>query len=247
MTPIEMWDVRLREKAVAKYYGGYGEIERGFCHHALEFLTGNEAECMYLAKASRGAGKGALWGRMLQYKSNEYIMGAGTVEADQADHWIQDMGLVFGQTYTIYDVRAIDGHKLIKLRNPPGDHDEWHGDWGDASPLWTSRLKRKLGMTEEDDNTFWMAFDDFCTVFRCLYVCHYYHERSTRWKRSKLHGMWSTGDDPEGGPPQLPKEAESEDPSVFDGAFRPDRLINKMARASLLLVHFVQFCVTLGP
>ena len=193
----ELW-VPLLEKAVAKYYGGYGEIERGFCHHALEFLTGNEAECMYLAKASRGAGKGALWGRMLQYKSNEYIMGAGTVEADQADHWIQDMGLVFGQTYTIYDVRAIDGHKLIKLRNPPGDHDEWHGDWGDASPLWTSRLKRKLGMTEEDDNTFWMAFDDFCTVFRCLYVCHYYHERSTRWKRSKLHGMWSSGDDPEG-------------------------------------------------
>ena len=53
-------------------------------------------------------------------------------------------------------------------------------------------------MTEEDDNTFWMAFDDFCTVFNCLYVCHYYHERSTRWKRSKLHGMWSSGDDPEG-------------------------------------------------
>ena len=124
---------------------------------------------MYLAKASRGAGKGALWGRMLQYKSNEYIMGAGTVEADQADHWIQDMGLVFGQTYTIYDVRAIDGHKLIKLRNPPGDHDEWHGDWGDASPKWKDldasptgpEVAKAVDFSPGDDGTFFMAWDDF--------------------------------------------------------------------------------------
>ena len=66
----ELW-VPLVEKAVAKYYGGYGAIERGYVHHALELLTGNESECIHLAKASRGAGKGALWGKMLRFRRNE--------------------------------------------------------------------------------------------------------------------------------------------------------------------------------
>merc|ERR1711865_977094 len=60
------------------------------------------------------------------------------------------------------------------------------------------RLKHKLGYSEEDDGTFWMQFDDFCSVFRCLYVCHYYHEGSKRWRYKKHNGCWSLGDDPDG-------------------------------------------------
>lgn len=36
---------------------------------------------------------------------------------------VQDIGLVFGAAYTILDVRDSDGEQLIKLRNPPGDHE----------------------------------------------------------------------------------------------------------------------------
>lgn len=36
---------------------------------------------------------------------------------------IQDIGLVFGAAYTILDVADSDGEQLIKLRNPPGDHE----------------------------------------------------------------------------------------------------------------------------
>lgn len=36
---------------------------------------------------------------------------------------IQDIGLVFGAAYTILDVQDSDGEQLIKLRNPPGDHE----------------------------------------------------------------------------------------------------------------------------
>lgn len=52
-------------------------------------------------------------------------------------------------------MKQIDEHQLIKLRNPPGDHEEWKGDWGDKSGLWTKRYKKKVGFTDEDDNTFW--------------------------------------------------------------------------------------------
>jgi hypothetical protein len=69
--------------------------------------------------------------------------------------------------------------KLLQLRNPPGDHSEWKGDWGDTSPLWTRRLKRRLDWSnDEDDNTFWISFDDFCNAFRCLYVCRWFDGES---------------------------------------------------------------------
>ena len=61
----------------------------------------------------------------MKFKKNRYLLGAGTVTADTADKEIQDSGLVFGAAYVIYEVKFVDGLKLVKLRNPPGDHGEW--------------------------------------------------------------------------------------------------------------------------
>ena len=187
----ELW-VPLIEKAYAKYYGSYAAIEDGFVHHALHDMTACETECIFMAAASRGAGKRALWGKMNRFKKNGYIMGAGTVAEHLADRQIQDMGLVFDSTYTIYEVREENGVKMLKLRNPPGDHDEWKGDWSDESILWNIRTKHRLNVTVEDDNTFWMAFDDFCNCFRCLYVCRWYDPH--RWQTQKLTAVWQNGE-----------------------------------------------------
>ena len=182
----ELW-VTLIEKAFAKFYGSYTELEKGYVHHALEELTGCETECITLASASRGVGKRTLWEKMMRFRRNGYILGAGTGSSELVDREIVDMGIQFGASYTIFDVRHIDGHRLIKLRNPPGDHDEWKGDWSDKSDLWTKRLKHKLGWTDEDDNCFWMSFDDFCNVFRYLYCCKWY---SKAWRSKSLPGIW---------------------------------------------------------
>ena len=184
----ELW-VSLIEKAFAKYYGSYKDLERGFVHHALSDMTGCESDCIMLAHASRGAGKRALWDRLLHFKRDGYVLGAGTASSALADKEILEMGIIFNAAYTIYDVQAVDGLQLLKLRNPPGDHDEWNGDWSDKSTLWTRRLKAKLGWVDEDDNTFWMAFDDFCNVFRHLYVCKWYNPRT--WPAKTIPGVWS--------------------------------------------------------
>ena len=161
------------------------------------------------------------------------FLNTGTGTAALADKELLEMGIVFESAYTIYEVKAIDGLQLLKLRNPPGDHEEWKGDWSDKSDLWNRRLKvmkffslyslitpfrslflsfvfvsfillvvflapiihsylcfhiqAKLGWADVDDNTFWMSFDDFCNVFRYLYVCKYYGKK---WRETKLPGIW---------------------------------------------------------
>ncbi|DAZ96786.1 TPA: hypothetical protein N0F65_005784 [Lagenidium giganteum] len=184
----ELW-VPLLEKAFAKYYGGYAALEQGYVHHALKDLTGYESEEIFLAQASRGSLKKTLWKQMLIYKSNKFLMGAGTITSENADTAILDTGLVFGACYVIYDVREIDGYQLLLLRNPPGDHAEWKGDWSDHSRLWTRRLKKLLKWNpDNDDNTFWMNFDDFCHAFRSLYICRYYDP--AKWPVQVAHGRW---------------------------------------------------------
>lgn len=126
---------------------------------------------------------------------NGYILGAGTGDSTLVDKEIQDMGIVFDSAYTIYDVRTVNGHRLLKLRNPPGDHEEWKGDWSDKSSLWTRKLKKKLGHSDADDNTFFMSFDDFCNVFRNLYVCKYYNP--LKWYEIAHPGVWKKSDEDE--------------------------------------------------
>lgn len=170
----ELW-VPILEKAMAKYYGSYAALEEGYVHHALTDLTGFQSEEVFLAEASRGHNKRRLWNNLLVWRKNHFLLGAGTVLPSSSDRELMESGLVFGAAYVVYDVRQIDGLKLVQLRNPPGDHGEWTGDWGDDSPLWTKRLKAKLGyVNDADDGTFWMSYDDFCLAFRSLYVCRYY-------------------------------------------------------------------------
>lgn len=198
----EIW-MSLIEKAFAKFYGSYASIENGYVHHALRMLTGCDSECILMANASRGPGRLDLWDKIVRYRANGYLLGAGTGTSSLVDRHVQNMGIIFNACYIIYDVRSIDGYCLLKLRNPPGSHEEWKGDWSDKSPLWTRRLKKKLGWTDADDNTFWMSFDDFCNIFRNLYVCRWYDKK--KWKTTQISGVWKGSV-----PPKISDEAVAE-------------------------------------
>jgi hypothetical protein len=190
---VELW-VPVIEKAFAKYYGSYAALERGYVHHALQRLTGCYAEEIALGSASRGAQKELLWGRVSRWKKNGFMMGAGTVTKGLADREVLDSGLVFGAVYVLYEVRQVDGNRLIKLRNPP-DYgtgvQEWQGDWSDKSSMWTSRMRHRLNQSvdeEGEDGCFWMSFDDFCVAFRAMYICYYYNP--ALWSIAKFQSKW---------------------------------------------------------
>ena len=44
----------------------------------------------------------------------------------------------------LFQVREVDGHKLLQIRNPWANDVEWNGPWSDFSPEWTDRMKHKL-------------------------------------------------------------------------------------------------------
>ncbi|KAF1790920.1 Peptidase C2, calpain family [Phytophthora cactorum] len=181
----ELW-VPLVEKAFAKYYGGYAALEGGYVHHALRVLSGCDA---------RSTEENTVAAVEL-FRKNRFLLGAASLPSEHADPALRATGLVFDACYVIYDVRDVDGAQLLQLRNPPGDHQEWKGDWSDSSRLWTRRLRKRLGVRKGDDtgddNTFWMSFDDFCHAFRALYVCRYYDP--DKWTAKTLDARFSRED-----------------------------------------------------
>ncbi len=115
----------LIEKAFARYMGSYSVLEKGCVHHALQDLTGCEAECITLTAGCRGIGKRASWDTLMRFKRNGYILGVvgAWVAEELVDKEVQDFGIVFNAVYTIHGAKRVDG-QLLKLRNPPGEYDE---------------------------------------------------------------------------------------------------------------------------
>ena len=169
------------EKAYAKLFGTYAAIEGGFVDEALVDITGGVGgENISLAEADIEG----VWERLLDYQSAGYLLGAGSPAGSDTD--VSDEGIVQGHAYSCLRVVREGEHRLLKLRNPWG-RGEWKGAWSDSSPLWTPRLKSRLGWSDADDGVFWMCLRDFCGHFASLYVCKI---PSPAWSATAVDGEW---------------------------------------------------------
>jgi len=194
----QLW-VALIEKAMAKLHGSYESLEGGTVDEALRTLTGFPTTRMYLvsrnstvagpsgARAFAGGSADSAvedpdlqWARLLSFFEAGFLCGASCGSGDggaAAAAAAEAMGLLSEHAYSVLDVRAAAGARLIKLRNPWGRL-EWRGDWSDDSPLWTLELRRELGhevgssaAAAADDGVFWMCWDDFRDYFSAVDVC----------------------------------------------------------------------------
>ncbi|XP_038724877.1 calpain-type cysteine protease DEK1 isoform X2 [Tripterygium wilfordii] len=182
----ELW-VSLLEKAYAKLHGSYEALEGGLVQDALVDLTGGAGEeiDMRSAQAQIDLASGRLWSQLLRFKQEGFLLGAGSPSG--SDVHISSSGIVQGHAYSLLQVREVDGHKLVQIRNPWANEVEWNGPWSDSSPEWTDRMKHKLKyVPQSKDGIFWMSWQDFQIHFRSIYVCRVYPPEM----RYSVHGQW---------------------------------------------------------
>lgn len=164
----EIWSMLL-EKAYAKINGGYWNIGTGgFAEDALKDLTGAPTEYIYL---SEDIDREDLWKRIMFWDKKHYVIVTGSKGTSEVKI---SVGIIQGHAYTIINAHEINGEKVLEMRNPWGDKNEWNGRWGDNSDTWTPVLKKKYKMEKpQPDGRFFMPFKDYLDYFDQISVCYY--------------------------------------------------------------------------
>jgi len=181
----ELW-VALLEKAWAKLHGSYEHIEGGVPYRALMDLLGVAGK-QYNIRGQQPSGfatKDSFFRSLQKFDQAGYLMVAGTRGVDNLTKGggkAPEDGLVPGHAYTLLSVHEACSVRLLRLRNPWGDH-EWTGDWSDKSKLWTDTTRAAFKATfDEHDGAFWMRDEDFLKHFDSVGVAFY----SSSWAISR--------------------------------------------------------------
>ena len=121
--------------------------------------TQNNKAYTYINNSSNNLKDGSLWHRVRGLSEDGHFLGCGPHAGKAAD--VEGLGIAHGGAYAILRAVAVDGVKLLQLRNPWGST-EWRGKWSDSDEeSWTQRMVARVGYVGGEDGTFWMAFEDF--------------------------------------------------------------------------------------
>eukprot|EP01103_Thecamoeba_quadrilineata_P012643 TRINITY_DN32_c6_g1_i2.p1 TRINITY_DN32_c6_g1~~TRINITY_DN32_c6_g1_i2.p1 ORF type:complete len:450 (-),score=111.83 TRINITY_DN32_c6_g1_i2:105-1454(-) len=202
----ELW-VSLLEKAYAKLHGSYESIEGGKPEEALEDLTGGVTKRWLIQNCEPEL----IWSELAKFNKGR-LMGC-SANNNQREGLLPN-GLVTGHAYGILRVEEINGLRLIKIRNPWGQH-EWNGRYSDGSKEWTPQLRQQLNQKDKNDGAFWMCFEDFMANWHTLTECFVFNED---WKLVQSYVNFETTAKPF---TRLHVVAE-EDTHVFIVVSRPD-------------------------
>lgn len=189
LDPNEWW-VPIIEKAYAKLHGGYGSIESGTITDALKDMTGEAVEILRVDEDPEFKDKSNLWKKLIHYTKESFLMGCAIEDSSSRSEQENGYGLLANHAYSIIDCQEVQGHKLMRIRNPWGKG-EWKGAWSDGSKEWTPALKKHFQFEFGNDGTFFMRFEDFIKFYNRVHVlCLLTDDQGEIWHKQVLKGQW---------------------------------------------------------
>jgi len=150
----------LAEKAWAKRYGAYIEIQEGKIEDALEDLLGCPTYEYFLSKQSDQE----IWNTLSNAYRNNFIICASTKNSESPFH--------VGPAYSIISVHYFENHFIVKLRNIWKKMD-WNGEYANYSYQWTLELKAIVGFTQVEDGVICLGFNEFKKYFESYTIAYY--------------------------------------------------------------------------
>lgn len=157
-SPTGAWWMPLLEKAFAKRFQHYSNINGGQPREALRTFLG-----MPTMKYKTGIMEAEDVLKVIQEADKKkYVMTAGILKSE--------CGLYAPHAYTLLGVANIthEGKKVqfIKLRNPHGQ-ERYNCAWNDLDPRWTDALREDAGAKKDTkDGTFFMEYKLFDQLFQ---------------------------------------------------------------------------------
>ncbi len=206
------------EKAIAKEYGGYDNLNGGAIDYALMFMTGQPAFRYNLLneEVQLRIADNSLWLKMLDFVGKGFLLGAGTLPKEEIPKAYEKIAGT--HAYAILDAFEVDGHKLLKLRDPRGLSD-WMGEWCSTSERWTARIKEMVikhmqdrksvqrvggdiwlnkpmiqpsssSPVPRDQRTFFVSWEEFTKCFEVIFVSILFDET---WDSTSIFDAWEKG------------------------------------------------------
>ena len=160
----------LLEKAFAKEYGSYFNLESIKTEEVFSMLTG----CSVYTIDNDCDN---YWNEIRLAYENSFSIVASAGDTTGSMELLIEVGLMPYCNYTILEVHELEIEdnyieKLIKIRNNLGNIVDWTGDWSHFSNHWNDYVKKKLNYSNKDiDNSFWMNYKDFKHYFSKVYIC----------------------------------------------------------------------------
>ncbi|CDW90945.1 calpain family cysteine protease containing protein [Stylonychia lemnae] len=183
-----MWGPLL-EKAWAKANVNYERIEGGHGFQPLDFLSSAPHQGLSIKTTS----KDAVWARVSDADSKNYIMSLGTPSSPGGDQDTCKYNIACGHAYSLLGVTVLANEdrsieiKIFKIRNPWRKEGEFSGSFADGSTLWFTigpdgkTWAEKVNLEITNDGVFYMTLDEVMETFSGIGVFEWREDFVTSW------------------------------------------------------------------
>jgi len=152
------WWGPILEKATAKFYTDYANMDGGSTEESMYMLTG--APTMKYSNSAYEAN--ALYDILKMHDENNHIITGGVSRSNNYQ-------LYSGHAYSILGVAEWQGTKLVKIRNPWGS-EKYMGPWSDDSSEMKAAMAAGFKYSPANDGIFYQKVSDFKTLFSSFAV-----------------------------------------------------------------------------